>query len=326
MHMTQRHKDVRLTSSIIAIVAALLGVSGFNGGTHTQRTAEAASLSFASVPGIPEERSPESYQGIFLYRTAEDMLKALNVSYAREDKVVAFPDPALGLGSTVRVYRATPVTVKDGKSVKTFRTWTSTVKELLAERSVELEGDDKVVPALDSNLSPLNDGQTVVITRVSDVEIAVRQPIEIPVQTVNDDTLEKGTQTVQQAGSAGVEKLTYLVHREDGVEKSRNLIGQETTTAAIPKITKVGTKVIMYGTGGASWYQGIGSMTVAHKTLPMGTKMIITNLGNGKSVTVTVADRGPFIADRIVDLSKDAFAAISSLGTGVINVRADKVY
>ena len=63
------------------------------------------------------------------------------------------------------------------------------------------------------------------------------------------------------------------------------------------------------------------AMTAAHKTLPFGTKVRVTNLNNGKSVTVTINDRGPYIAGRIIDLSKAAAHSISMQGSGVVPVK-----
>lgn len=62
------------------------------------------------------------------------------------------------------------------------------------------------------------------------------------------------------------------------------------------------------------------AMTAAHKTLPFGTKVRVTNRNNGKSVVVTINDRGPYIAGRIIDLSKAAAYAISMQGSGVVPV------
>ncbi len=60
--------------------------------------------------------------------------------------------------------------------------------------------------------------------------------------------------------------------------------------------------------------------TAAHKKLPFGTKVKITNLKNGKTVTVRVNDRGPFVAGRIIDLSRIAAQDISMIADGVVNV------
>ncbi|MCX6735275.1 MAG: septal ring lytic transglycosylase RlpA family protein [Candidatus Peregrinibacteria bacterium] len=61
-------------------------------------------------------------------------------------------------------------------------------------------------------------------------------------------------------------------------------------------------------------------MVTAHKTLPFGTIVEVTNIANGKSVKVKVTDRGPFGAGRVLDLSKKAFAKIASPSEGVVNV------
>lgn len=69
--------------------------------------------------------------------------------------------------------------------------------------------------------------------------------------------------------------------------------------------------------GTASWYD---YPYAAHRTLPFGTKLLVTNTNNGKAVVVEVHDRGPFIEGRIIDLPMTAFEQIASLGAGVIPV------
>jgi rare lipoprotein A len=64
-------------------------------------------------------------------------------------------------------------------------------------------------------------------------------------------------------------------------------------------------------------------LTAAHKTLSFGTIVKITNLNNRKSVIVKVNDRGPFVAGRIIDLSKTAAKQIDMLGAGVVKVKIE---
>jgi len=66
-------------------------------------------------------------------------------------------------------------------------------------------------------------------------------------------------------------------------------------------------------------------MTAAHKTLPFGTEVKVTNLTNGKSVTVRINDRGPFVKGRIIDLTKTAFSQIANLDRGVVKVQISVV-
>jgi rare lipoprotein A len=90
-------------------------------------------------------------------------------------------------------------------------------------------------------------------------------------------------------------------------------------------------------TGIASWY-GPGfhgqptasgtiynqnELTAAHPTLPLGSRVMVTNLHNGSSVEVAVNDRGPFAKGRIIDLSHAAAHAIGMIGPGTAPVRVD---
>jgi len=90
-------------------------------------------------------------------------------------------------------------------------------------------------------------------------------------------------------------------------------------------------------TGLASWYghpyhgrvaadgeiYDMEKLTAAHRTLPFGAWVRVTNLGNGKTVDVRITDRGPFVDGRIIDLSHAAAEAIGSIGPGVAQVRLE---
>jgi rare lipoprotein A (peptidoglycan hydrolase) len=92
-------------------------------------------------------------------------------------------------------------------------------------------------------------------------------------------------------------------------------------------------------TGMASWYGDqfhgrrtssgqrfdMHGYTAAHRTLPFGTKLRVTNLANGRSVMVTVNDRGPFGHGRIIDLSKAAARDIGLMSMGVARVSLAKM-
>jgi len=62
------------------------------------------------------------------------------------------------------------------------------------------------------------------------------------------------------------------------------------------------------------------ALTAAHRTLPFGTRVRVTHLGSGRSVEVRINDRGPFIAGRIIDLSKAAAQVIGLTASGVARV------
>ena len=89
--------------------------------------------------------------------------------------------------------------------------------------------------------------------------------------------------------------------------------------------------------GNASWYgvpfngrrasngeiYDMRKLTAAHRTLPFDTVVRVTNLSNGKSTVVRITDRGPFVDNRIIDLSMAAAQEIDSIGPGVVPVRLE---
>jgi rare lipoprotein A len=89
--------------------------------------------------------------------------------------------------------------------------------------------------------------------------------------------------------------------------------------------------------GNASWYgvpfngrrasngeiYDMNKLTAAHRTLPFETVVRVTNLNNGKTTTVRITDRGPFVDNRIIDLSQAAAREIESIGPGVVPVRLE---
>ncbi|MBW1971600.1 MAG: septal ring lytic transglycosylase RlpA family protein [Deltaproteobacteria bacterium] len=96
-------------------------------------------------------------------------------------------------------------------------------------------------------------------------------------------------------------------------------------------------KMVKVQEGIASWYgpgfhgkptscgeiYNMYQMTAAHKTLPLGTKVMVTNLENGRSVEVTINDRGPFVKGRIIDLSYAAAKQLGIIGKGTAKVRIE---
>lgn len=69
----------------------------------------------------------------------------------------------------------------------------------------------------------------------------------------------------------------------------------------------------------------MNKMTAAHRTLPFDTIVRVTNLDNGMQIEVRITDRGPFVEDRVIDLSYAAARAIGMVGTGTARVRLDIV-
>ncbi len=64
-------------------------------------------------------------------------------------------------------------------------------------------------------------------------------------------------------------------------------------------------------------------LTAAHKTLPFNTKVLVTNLKSNKSIVVRINDRGPFIGERIIDLSEEAARKLNSKKDGLVYVKVE---
>jgi rare lipoprotein A len=132
-------------------------------------------------------------------------------------------------------------------------------------------------------------------------------------------------------------QITNLLRRQLGNAPAlTSIIGQ-------PKPKPVDSQTVALGpvrfqiAGLASWY-GPGfhgaltangerfnqyAYTAAHRSLPFGTQVRVTNLNNGRSVVVRINDRGPFIGGRVLDLSQGAAQVIGVIGSGVAPVRMD---
>src|SRR5207249_8551420 len=65
-------------------------------------------------------------------------------------------------------------------------------------------------------------------------------------------------------------------------------------------------------------------LTAAHPSLPLGTRVMVTNLANGRSVDVRINDRGPFVDGRAIDLSYAAARVLRMVGPGTVRVRIER--
>lgn len=102
-------------------------------------------------------------------------------------------------------------------------------------------------------------------------------------------------------------------------------------------VAKEPVKVVKTYAGSASWYGGKfqgrktasgerfnqNALTAAHRSLPFGTKVRVTNAATGRSVVVRINDRGPYHGSRIIDLSRKAAQSVGIIGRGVGRVKLE---
>ena len=162
--------------------------------------------------------------------------------------------------------------------------------------------------------------ETVRVTTVRRVRRTEVQ--DVPFQTLihYSRDIAAGEVRVDQAGSVGKARRTFLITFRNGTRASTKLVGETILVPPVDRIELRGAAVSGLETGDATWY-GCDGMHAAHKTLPFGTLVTVTNLDNGATVAVTINDRGPFAEGRIIDLCDGAFAQIAPLGQGVAHVK-----
>jgi rare lipoprotein A len=166
------------------------------------------------------------------------------------------------------------------------------------------------------NKQTLKTTTTFVTNDISEVERA-----NIP--DLSNNSSNKKLQTIIKTG-----------HLKGTAQPLQGVAGKPNAKVENYEGSEVGVKQI---NGRASWY-GPGfhgrrtangerynqyGYTAAHRTLPLGTKVRVTNVRNGKSVVVRINDRGPFIGGRVIDLSAGAAKAIGMIGSGVAQVRIE---
>jgi uncharacterized protein YabE (DUF348 family) len=223
--------------------------------------------------------------------------------------------------------------VADGRERHVAAREGMTVAELLEQLGISLGGDDRIKPAADT---PLEAGTKVVIRRVTRT-VEVRQ-VAVPPLVVMRKTadLPAGVRREVRPGREGRLNVVETITLVDGVEEARVRDREKVIVEPVTRIVEIGTAHLPASpapklppsldparlqTGMASWYDFGDGFTAAHRTLPKGTNVTVTNLANGKSVRVRVNDRGPFIDGRIIDLNRPAFAALATPSEGVIDVR-----
>ncbi|XWX03631.1 ubiquitin-like domain-containing protein [Aggregatilineales bacterium SYSU G02658] len=146
-------------------------------------------------------------------------------------------------GMTVQIVRAQPLRVEaDGVVIET-RTRGATVGEALAEAGVALMGLDRVEP---DEGAPVEPGMTIRIIRVTEDLLTRDEDIPFETQFVADPELPLDQRAIRQVGQLGVRRFSERVRYENGVEVSREDVGEEVVQAPRPQIVAYGTRIVLY--------------------------------------------------------------------------------
>ncbi|MES5821948.1 ubiquitin-like domain-containing protein [Streptomyces sp. RG80] len=191
-------------------------------------------------------------------RTVEGALKQLGVRAegAYLSTARSLPIGREGLTLDVRTERAVTV-MADGRS-RVVRTNAATVREVVEEAGITLRGQDttSVAPG-----SFPRDGQTVTVLRITGTKEVREEAIPFRVERTADPSLFKGTEVVEQAGRAGLRRVTYSLRTVNGVRQKPRRIRSEVVREARTQVVKVGTKAMptsVQGADGLDW-QGLAT-------------------------------------------------------------------
>lgn len=222
-------------------------------------------------------------------------------------------------GMTVRIER---VRTKKVTSTKAIDYDTTTRKD-----SDLAEGTTKVI-------TEGKKGKRTVVTQVTTVDgkVTKKKVLSKKVTTkAVDEVVAKGTKKVaaqsSSSSSSSSSKSSSSKSSSSSSSSSKSSSGGKATGAATT------CRASFYGRGdgtdGGPTASGerfnSEAMTAAHKTLPLGTRIRVTNKSNGQSVVVRINDRGPYISGRCLDLSAGAFDAIGNTGAGTMTVTIQRV-
>ncbi|HVL82503.1 MAG TPA: ubiquitin-like domain-containing protein [Actinomycetota bacterium] len=253
--------------------------------------------------------------------TVGEALSELGLSVDDHDHLTPPPDTPVidGLPVVVRNAVATTVVV-DGRSREILSS-ADTVGRMLSEAGIEVGPHDIVRPP--PSTSP-GDGMSVRVVRVRTAVQTRTLPIPAPVEERPDPSLPAGQRRIASEGGPGTRTVRQRLVFHDGEIVARTTLDSRVERRPEPKVVRVGTARAPRNVqeGVASWFRAPG-LTAAHRTLAFGTVVKVTNLSNGRSVHVTIRDRGPFVEGRIIDLSHGSFEQLAPLNTGTFRVRIE---
>ena len=289
-------------------------------------------------------------------RTVDDALTQLNLNDP-DSKLSTSRSAAIGReGLSFNISTPKNVTVDAAGTPVELRV-AGTVGDALTAAKVTPDEDDVVTPAADTSLT---DGMAISYTNVEKRATSKEEAVPFEKKEEKSDELEEGKTKVATEGVDGVKTQNFVEVYHNGTLVSSELQNEQVTKEPVAQVTQVGTKKKASkssddssesskssgsgsGSGGGDLSPASGSscqasyywqgqttasgerfnpsdLTAAHKTLPLGSKVKVTNPSNGKTVVVRINDRGPYVAGRCLDLSKAAMETIGGTSSGVITV------
>lgn len=295
--------------------------------THSIQDREAATLYIRNIPvitflGSNPVSSTETKMGTI--RTSENLsshtqIPSNKAKLANLGSVIGVNNPPNSIIPDNPVHRASLVAAK--------------INQLMRENAdaskITVSWKKGEISAINNNKA--EDKYTPIKQQLDRYSIKIngKELVEINQATQLADTTNNLAQDALQATN----RLRRLIGQASPISEIANLPKNQISLPNIPQ--QVAGRIKLNFQGLASWYGydwagrktangerfNPEAMTAAHRSLPMGTKVIVTNTRNGKSVVVRINDRGPYIGGRIIDLSLGAARILGMMNSGVAPVR-----
>ncbi len=283
--------------------------------------------------------------------TVDDALNQLSIRSQNFTLSTSRSTPIGREGLDFEVKSQYRVTVQSGGKARQLLLG-GTVRDALAQAGAKYDADDIISSSLDKQLS---DGMTIKLVKVDTKTVLKNIPIKFTTTKQNSSTLLRGETQIKTRGVTGTKTETWTVRIEDGVPVKQTRTRAVITKKPVNQVELIGTKAPATTTSGSSsststrstsgsnmtpasgntclasyywepqptasgeWFNP-NAMTAAHKTLPLGSMVKVTNPANGATTVVRINDRGPYISGRCLDLSVAAMQAIGGTSAGVITV------
>lgn len=152
----------------------------------------------------------------------------------------------------------------------------------------------------------------------------------------SDQVLAATSETVSEPARSDATEVAIREADADVAPEDQPIRPAPVPVAPLPP-PALGPRVVRTSTGQASWYgPGFfgnrtangevyrpGTMTAAHRTLPFGTRVRVTNLNNGRVAVVRINDRGPFHGSRVIDLGHGAASELGVVSSGLARVKLE---
>jgi rare lipoprotein A (peptidoglycan hydrolase) len=233
--------------------------------------------------------------------------------------------PRINAEKSSAVFNGESVLIVDNGYEFSIKAYGNTLQELLKNAGIILHEKDIVFPDRPTNF------QKVIIIRSMNITLNLygqKQEITSVKRTVEEVLNENNIKI------SGEDTINYSLGTEifPGMEIE---IQKKPTPPPLPILPKPKPKsvvapsnqIVKTGesqTGVASWYNYVPGNYCASLRFPRGSKLLVTNTANGKSVIVTVNDKGPF-SNKVIDIERTAFLQIGSLSSGVLRVKVERI-